>query len=270
MFSKIRLFNCTSKFFSLASITSLITALGATLTNGHDTWVEVSSPEVRSGGLVHVDLKLGNHGNDHRDFKLHSLITLDHASLTVVEPCGCKTDMVPKLRPTAYEPKQGYWTSGFSPKKPGLHAVAHQLDLLHGRTRAIKSAKSFFLVGAPGEVATDHSQPLGHSLEIVPLTHPVAETASGKPFRVRVLFQGEPLAEARITSIPRGENLSEGFDARYEKMTDKNGEAEFQPSEANLYLFVVHLRKPDESGDGYDGTHYAATLTATIPNTPLQ
>ena len=53
-------------------------------------------------------------------------------------------------------------------------------------------------------------------------------------------------------------------------MTDKNGEAEFLPTDANLYLFVVHLRKPEESGEGYDATHYAATLTVSIPNTPLQ
>jgi uncharacterized GH25 family protein len=254
----------------LARFSVLITVLGATPTNGHDTWVEVNSPEIRQGSVVHVDLKLGNHGNDHRDFKLHSLITLDHASLAVVEPCGSKTDMVPNLRPTAYEPKQGYWTGRFSPKKPGLHTVAHQLDVLHGKTRAIKSAKVFFLVGEPGDKTTSHSQALGHALEIVPLTHPVTETAAEKPFRVRVLFQGEPLAEARVTSIPRGEELSEGFDSRYEKMTDKNGEAEFLASDANLYLFVVHLRKPEESGEGYDGTHYAATLTVSIPNTPFQ
>jgi uncharacterized GH25 family protein len=119
------------------------------------------------------------------------------------------------------------------------------------------------------ETAT-HSQPMGHALEIVPVTHPIAETASEKPFRLQVLFQGEPLAGAKMTSIPRGQELSEGFDPRYEKMTDKNGEAEFLPSEANLYLFVVHLRRPDESGEGYDGTHYAATLTVSIPSMPLQ
>lgn len=270
MLTKKLLSNCSHSFISLARITVIVTVLGAASTNGHDTWVEVNSPEVRSGGLVHVDLKLGNHGNDHRDFKLHSLITLDHASLAVVEPCGCKTDLVPKLSPTAYEPKQGYWTGRFSPKKPGLHTVAHQLDVLHGKTRAIKGAKTFFLVGEPGDKSTSHSQPLGHALEIVPLTHPIAETASEKPFRVRVLFQGEPLTDARVASIPRGEELSEGFDSRYEKMTDKNGEAEFLPSDANLYLFVVHLRKPEESGEGYDGTHYAATLTVSIPSTSLQ
>lgn len=254
----------------LANLILVIAIPGVPTVHGHDTWVEVNTSEVRQGNLVHIDLKLGNHGNDHRDFKLHSLITLDHASLSIVEPCGCTTDLVPDLRPTAYEPKQGYWTGRFLPKKLGLHTVAHELDLLHGTTRAIKSAKTFFLVGEPGGKASAHAQPLGHTLEIVPLTHPVTETASGKPVRLRVLFQGSPLADARVTSIPRGGELAEGFDPSYERMTDASGEAEFLPMEANLFLFVVHLRKPEETGEGYNGTYYSATLTVSVPNTSLQ
>jgi uncharacterized GH25 family protein len=125
------------------------------------------------------------------------------------------------------------------------------------------------LVSEPDGKTAVHSKPLGHTLEIVPVTHPVAETATEQPFRLRVLFNGVPLPETRVTSIPRGETLAEGFDSRFEKMTDANGEAEFLPSEANLYLFVVHLRKPDEAGAGYDGTAYSAALTVSIPNTPL-
>lgn len=51
----------------------------------HDTWVEVNPTEVRIGQVVHVDLKLGNHGNDHRDFKLASKITLEPCTLAVDE-----------------------------------------------------------------------------------------------------------------------------------------------------------------------------------------
>src|SRR6185436_2774462 len=38
----------------------------------HDTWVQTNTNVVRTGDAVHVDLMLGNHGNDHRDFKLAS------------------------------------------------------------------------------------------------------------------------------------------------------------------------------------------------------
>ena len=39
--------------------------------NAHDTWVEVNSTEVRLGQVVHVDLKLGNHGNNSSSVDKH-------------------------------------------------------------------------------------------------------------------------------------------------------------------------------------------------------
>ena len=38
----------------------------------HDTWVQTNTNLIRTGDAVHIDLMLGNHGNDHRDFKLAS------------------------------------------------------------------------------------------------------------------------------------------------------------------------------------------------------
>ncbi len=239
----------------------------------HDTWVEVNTPEVREGNIVHVDLKLGNHGNDHRDFKLHSLITLDHATLNVNMPCGCEVDLKPNVIGTAYEEKQGYWTARYTTTKPGLHVVSHELDTLHGKIRAIKSAKTYFVVG-PNPTATKGplmrcDRPLGHPLELVPLTNPVTESGPNKPIRVRVLFERQPLANARVTFIPRGQQLAEGFDETHERMTDAKGEAEFTPTEANVILVVIHHREPERSGDGYDSTAYSATLTVAVPQVPF-
>ena len=239
----------------------------------HDTWVEVNTPEVREGNVVHVDLKLGNHGNGHRDFKLHSLITLDHVSLAVKAPCGCTTDLKPNLIGTAYEPKQGYWTTPYITSKPGLHVVSHELDTLHGKIRAIKSAKTYFVVG-PDPSATKGplmrcDRALGHPLELVPLTNPVTESGPGKPIRVRVLFEEKPLADARVTFIPRGQTLSEDFDDELERRTDANGEAEFTPTEATMVLAVIHHQEPERSGEGYDSTYYSATLTVAVPQVPF-
>jgi uncharacterized GH25 family protein len=239
----------------------------------HDTWVEVNTPEVREGNVVHVDLKLGNHGNSHRDFKLHSLITLDHVSLSVNMPCGCQTDLKPGLTGTAYEEKQGYWTTPYIPSKSGLHVVSHELDTLHGRFRAIKSAKTYFVVG-PNPTATKGplmrcDRPLGHPLEIVPLTNPVTESGPGKPIRVKVLFDQQPLKDSRVSFIPRGQQLTEDFDDNFERLTDESGIAEFTPTDANLILVVVHHREPERSGDGYDSTVYSATLTVAVPQIPF-
>lgn len=239
----------------------------------HDTWVEVNSPEVRAGNVVYVDLRLGNHGNDHRDFKLHSLITLDHATLTVRAPCGCVTDLKPDLIGTAYEPKQGYWTARYTTRAPGLYVVSHELDTIHGTTRAVKSAKTYFVVGAdPAAVkrpAVKCDQPLGHPLEIVPLTNPVTESGPDLPLRVRVVFERLPLAGARVSFIPRGQQLAAGFDETFERMTDQNGETSFTPTEANVLLIVVHHPQPERSGDGFQSTHYAATLTVAVPQVPF-
>ncbi len=239
----------------------------------HDTWVEVNTPEVREGNVVHVDLKLGNHGNDHRDFKLHSLITLDNVSLSVMAPCGCEADLKPKLIGTAYEPKQGYWTAPYTTTKPGLHVVSHELDTLHGKIRAIKSAKTYFVVG-PDPKATKGplmrcDRPLGHPLELVPVTNPVTESGPNKPIRVRVLFEGKPLANGRVTFIPRGQQLAEDFDETFERRTNANGEAEFTPTEANVILVVIHHKEAERSGDGYDATYYSAALTVAVPQVPF-
>lgn len=255
----------------LFAFTLIVTAVNAAV--AHDTWVEVNTPEVREGNVVHVDLKLGNHGNGHRDFKLHSLITLDHVSLSVNMPCGCQTDLKPGLTGTAYEEKQGYWTTSYVPTKPGLHVVSHELDTLHGRFRAIKSAKTYFVVG-PNPTATKGplmrcNRPLGHPLEIVPMTNPVTESGPGKPIRVKVLFEKQPMKEARVSFIPRGRKLAEEFDETFERMTDENGIVEFTPTEANVILIVVHHREPERSGEGYDSTAYSATLTVAVPQVPF-
>ena len=253
-------------------LTAIFVAL-TTAANAHDTWVEVNTSEVREGNLVHVDLKLGNHGNEHRDYKMHSLITLDHVKLAVKMPCGCTKDIKPALIPTASEPKQGYWTTRYTTTKPGLHVVAHELDTLHGKIRAIKSAKTYFVVG-PDAAATKGplakcNVPLGHPLEIVPLTNPVTESGPNKPIRVRIVFEEKPLANARVTFIPRGQQLAEGFDDKYERRTDDNGVAEFTPTEANLILVVIHHQEPERSGEGYDSTYYSATLTVAVPEVPF-
>ncbi len=262
------------KFFSVQFIVALTCITAATrATNAHDTWVEVNTPEVRNGNVVYVDLKLGNHGNDHRDFKMHSLITLDKVKLAVKMPCGCTKDIKPGLTATASEPKQGYWTTRYTTTKPGLHVVAHELDTLHGRTRAIKSAKTYFFVGSDPAATkgplSECSAPLGHPLELIPLTNPVTESGPNKPIRVQVLFEGKPLANGRVSFIPRGQQLAEGFDETFERRTDDKGIAEFTPTEANIVLIAVHHDEPGRSGEGFDSTKFSATLTVAVPEVPF-
>jgi uncharacterized GH25 family protein len=238
--------------------------------NGHDTWVQASNRLVRVDDVVHVDLFLGNHGNDHRDFKVAGkLASLDGATLDVIAPDGRRTDLAPEAIDLGYAPKEGYWSARFVAGSPGLHCVAHTRTGTHGTKRGIKSGKVFFVAAesldhvSAGGVA--HAAPLGHALELVPESHPVLEAGPGKTLTVRLLLKGEPLANHRVSFVPRGTVLADGFDPAFERMTDGEGRCSFEPRDGNFLLVVAHVDAPDETGPDFDRTVYSATLVIDVP-----
>ena len=83
------------------------------------------------------------------------------------------------------------------------------------------------------------------------------------------MYKRKPLAGERISFIPRGATLKNGFDETYERTTDAKGEASFEPTEANYYLIAAHKTEPKESGTlggkAYEFTKYGATLTVYVP-----
>lgn len=247
----------------------LAVALLPTLTMAHDTWVETNNNVVRTGDAVHVDLKLGNHGNGHRDFKLASKITLEPCTLAVIAPNGKSYDLKPDVIDTGYAPKEGYWSSRFTTGEPGLYTVVHTLDTLHKTTRAIKSAKTYFVASDSLDKVSKNNpgfeKPLGHPLELVPQANPVTPMGPGLPIKVQLLYQGKPLAGATVTFIPRGTELAAEFDPVYERKTDAQGLASFTPKEGNYYLAVVHHAEEGQKGEGFDRTAYSATLTVLVP-----
>jgi hypothetical protein len=236
----------------------------------HDTWVQPSSRLVGVGDVVHVDLFLGNHGNDHRDFKVAGkLATLEGSTLEVIGPDKRRTDLVPDAVDMGYAPKEGFWSSRFEPSAHGLHCVTHTREGIHSRKRGIKSGKAFFVAAEkldePPDGGVPHAEPLGHALELVPDVHPVLEKGPGRPLTVRLLFRGKPLAGHRVSFVPRGTVLAEGFDPAFERVTDADGRCSYEPREGNLVLAVAHLEKPDEHGADYDRTVYSATLVFDVP-----
>ncbi|MGH7224135.1 MAG: DUF4198 domain-containing protein [Gemmataceae bacterium] len=249
---------------------AILFVLAAAL-SAHDTWVQTNINVVRAGDSVHIDLMLGNHGNDHRDFKLAGKIDLESCTLTVVAPDGKSYDLKDRLVDTGYTPKEGYWTVSFTAAKPGLYLVVNTVDKVvsYAPQRTIKSAKTFFVLSKSlDKVARDNpgfDKPLGHPLELVPESSPVTPMGPGTPIKVKLLYKGKPLADARVSFIPRGATLSEGFDRRYERKTDKDGRASFTPKEGNYYLVVAHHLEPNESGAKYKSTKYSATLTVLVP-----
>jgi uncharacterized GH25 family protein len=237
----------------------------------HDTWVQTNTNLIRSGDAVHVDLMLGNHGNDHRDFKLASKTTIDGATLKVIAPNGKSYDLKDRLVDVGYTPKEGFWSSRFAATEPGLYLVEHARDSVvnHGApTRSIKSGKTFFVVSKSLDKIPQENpgfdKVLGHPLEIVPDANTVTPMGPDVPIRVKVLFKGQPLKDARVSFIPRGETLAADFDPNFERRTNEHGRCFFIPKTGNYYLVVVH-HKTDEKGTDYDSTAYSATLTVFVP-----
>lgn len=253
------------------TLLAILLAVSATA-SAHDTWVQTNTNLIRSGDAVHLDLMLGNHGNEHRDFKLASKVDLEGCTLKVRDPKNRVYDLRDQLADTGYTPKEGFWTTKFAATAPGLYLVEHTVDKLvnHGKPlRSIKSAKTFFVVSKSlDKVPLENpgfDRVLGHGLELVPTTNPVTPMGPGEKFGVRLLLKGKPLANTRVSFIPRGETLADEFDDEFERMTDSDGRAKFIPTTGNYYLVVAHYKTDAETGTGYEGTQYSATLSLFVP-----
>ncbi|MBL8869837.1 MAG: DUF4198 domain-containing protein [Planctomycetaceae bacterium] len=255
----------------LYAVVAFFSVLSARTANAHDTWVETASLTVRQNEWLYVDLRLGNHGNEHRDFKLASKITLAPCTLTLISPDGKQVDLKPNLKDLGNAEKEGYWSARVVAEQTGLYQVWHTLDTLHGKVRAVKSSKTFFVSRDNGpasfDAASQHT--IGSGLEFM-LETPINQLAAGKPISLTVLWKGKPAPNVRVAFVPRGETLSPGEDKTYERVSDQNGRVEFTPREGNLVLAVAHYVAEDEKSEKYEKTHYGATLVLPVPQNGLK
>lgn len=238
----------------------------------HDTWVETNTNLIRTGDSVYIDLKLGNHGNDHRDFKQASKVQIDKIKIEVIDPDGKHYDIRSEMIDVGYTPKEGYWTGKFSAFKNGVYTVAETSDYVvdYGQPqRSLKSAKTYFQISDSLDrpVPDDRviGKPLGHAMELVPLVNPILPMAAGRTVQVQLLLNGKPLVGEKVSCIPQGHELKEGFDEEYESLTDKHGTISFTPKDGNRYLFVAHVVR-EQPGDGFEVTKYTSTLTLFVPD----
>jgi uncharacterized GH25 family protein len=255
--------------YAVAALVALMTFVP--LAQAHDTWVQTNTNLIRVGDAVHIDLVLGNHGNEHRDFKVAGKVDPQSTSLDVVLPDGKVVDVKDRLRDVGYAPAEGFWTTQFVAAAPGMYLVAQLSDqvLSYGPVRGIKGGKTCFVVSPSLDKVSQENpgfdRPLGHPLELVPLSNPVTPMGPGASITVQLLYHGKPLADSRVSFIPRGETLTKELDSRYERMTDAKGQASFTPNASNYYLIAAHRDEPNEKGKDYHKTKYSATLTLFVP-----
>jgi uncharacterized GH25 family protein len=258
------------KFITIWSLAflALVPAIGL----AHDTWIQSGPLVTRHKDVVHVDLMLGNHGNNHRDFKLASKITLAPCTLEVIAPDGTRTDLKPRVVDMGSAEKEGFWSAKMIANQMGVYQVVHTLDTLHGKTRAIKSSKSYFIssscFGTVPSTGSDRIVPLNKGLEFV-LETPIKSISANRELRMQVLWNGKPQTGVAVAFVPRGVKLAEEKDPQYERVSDDRGYVTFTPSEGNLLLAVAHHLVPEERGEGFDKTHYGATMVLSVPHLPF-
>jgi len=240
----------------------------------HDTWVQTNTNLIRLGDAVYVDLMLGNHGNLHRDFKLASKIDLDGCELQVRTPGGKRVDLKEALIDRGLAPKEGYWSAKFVGSEAGMYVVEHRMDRIakHGKpVRSIRNGKTYFVASPSLDnipiPSTGYERPTNHGLELIPVTDPVAALGPAERISVKLLLQGKPFSDAKVSFIPRGETLEGDFDDEYERKTDAQGLAHFVPKTGNFYLIVAHHTDSSQSGSDFESTLYTATLTLLVPET---
>lgn len=235
----------------------------------HDIWVETNRTTMRTGETVRLALKLGNHGNAHRDFQVASKVAAADRKLVVFGPKGETWELGAGLVDQGPGPREEFWYGYFIPKEVGLYLAASSFDkvMTYGPVRDIKSAKVLFAAGSPDGSKRGFDRVLGHDLEIVPLEDPTA-MVPGSRVRLRVLYKGKPLANAKVSFIPRGVDLQGAVDTNYERTTNAKGDAELVLKSPNDYLIATRFTDDKAKGKGYESIHYSATLFVIVPEVP--
>lgn len=126
--------------------------------------------------------------------------------------------------------------------------------------RSAKYTKAIVNIGAP---AGDVSQPVGQTLEIVPLANP-ATLKAGAELAVEVLYEGKPLAHSQLLATFAGFSSQENTFA-YATSTDKDGKALVKLWHPGLWLLLAKHELPFANPAECDKYLHSATLTFTLP-----
>jgi hypothetical protein len=126
-------------------------------------------------------------------------------------------------------------------------------DNAAGRERYSRYIKCLIQVGDASDDTP--TKPVGHLLEIVPVTHPLEKKPTGA-LAVRILFEGKPLANATWAAYHRNGNK-----VTVQRLkTSAEGKATVDVREPGVYLLrLVHMR-PCRGVEGIDWESYWASF----------
>jgi uncharacterized protein DUF4198 len=128
-------------------------------------------------------------------------------------------------------------------KDQGLDAVleARQKngqDQMPGKERFFRYAKALVVTMGAQSDTTTGAEVLGQKLEIVPEFDPVRVANLRGPIRVRVLFEGKPLAGARVLAMPESDPQT----GLLQGTTDRSGRVSFALDRDGVWMVkLVHM-----------------------------
>lgn len=245
-----------------------LTAAGS----AHDFWLRPDSFAPAVGKPASLSLHLGDHFADEGERPLDKKGTV---ALKLLSADG-RSDLA------ARDGKPGV---RFTPERPGVHVVALERDARlitleakkftaylteeglddvvaarekageadeEGRERYRRYLSCYLRVG--GKADAGWKQTAGHKLALVPLSDPTGLRVKDE-LAVRVLFDGEPLAGAKVTAFSRTGREVKARSAR----TTAKGEAEFVLGEPGMHLVrLVYMRRAKGDADASWHSWWAA------------
>ena len=242
-----------------AALALLVTASGPA--RAHDMWVEPESYTVAAGRPAAISLRVG-HADDEDAWRapwerVHSFRSYGpngvqdrQAALVVPAPEGVANATFAFETPgTHIVVLESYHsTSTLEAKKFNDYVTTEGLDNVTAlRTQMRKmetpgvelySRRAKALVQVGGRPTDNVLQPIGQTLEIVPLRNPYAQ-GGGTALPVRVLFQGRPIAGAQVRLLPISSTVVTPVKLR----TDAQGQATFNvPRRGRWLIMAVHAR----------------------------
>jgi uncharacterized GH25 family protein len=247
---------------------AVLTLLAATA-YGHDFWIEPSTFRPAIGQTMTAALRVG------QDFVgdaiprsaqlLDSFVVRDAAGERTVngfenqDPAGYLRVEKPGLAMIGYRSKP-YPLELAADKfetflrSEGLESIS---ELRAQRGESQKADREQFYryakaVIATGSVTGEFDRPFGYRYEIVPETNPL----SASPLRLRLLFEGKPLAGALVTAIHRDDPA-----ARLSARSDSHGRVDLSLPKSGVWLVKSVYIVPAPAGSNVDWESLWASLT---------
>ena len=262
----------------LLSAALLLTSSAAT---AHDFWLAPSGFTASKPTAFGFQFKVG-----HKDDINHWSLTWDkivalraYSSSGVLDMASSivpRTSLVPGLAKTPVL-NDGTYVIGFESyhsvsvlgaekfndyaSKEGLTAILNHRkergqEQVAGSELYSRKAKSIVQVG---KLLTDNAtKAIGHTLEIVPTSHPYS--LKDNTLTVKVLYKGRPLKGAKIDAIALGDSA----ETEQASKTNDNGEATFAFSKAGAVKINVVWGEPLVNNEKADFETYFSSLTFEV------